>query len=236
MIQSHLLQVLAVLAMEPPATLDARDLRDAKATVLRATRVYDDNPVAFSRRGIYVAGDVEGRKLPSYVDEEGVDVSRQTETLAEVTVAVENWRWKGVPFTLRSGKALGEHRREILITFKSAEHVPVGLRGVEEPARLRLLLAPDAMSLEINVNGPGDPREIDRAVLRAEFGPGQLLAYGEVLEGIFDADPALSVRGDTAEDCWRIVEPVIAAWRNGEVPLDEYAAGSGGPSDWQGIG
>jgi len=236
MIQSHLLQVLAVLAMEPPATLDARDLRDAKATVLRATRVFHDDPAASSRRGVYVAGEVEGRKLPSYVDEDGVDPERHTETLAEVTVGVENWRWKGVPFTLRSGKALGEHRREVLITFKPAAHVPLGLRGAEEPARLRLLLAPDAMSLEININGPGDPHEIDRAVLRAEFGPGQLLAYGEVLEGIFDGDPALSVRGDTAEECWRILEPVITAWRNGDVPLDEYQAGSGGPSGWQRIG
>src|SRR5690606_34495956 len=101
MIQSHLLQVLSVVAMEPPASFTARDLRDAKATVLRATRVWGDDPAAQSRRGRYTAGTVGDRHFPSYVDEEGVDPSRETETLAEVTFAIDNWRWHGVPFTLR---------------------------------------------------------------------------------------------------------------------------------------
>jgi Glucose-6-phosphate 1-dehydrogenase len=236
MIQSHLLQVLAVLAMEPPATLEARDLRDAKATVLRATHVWKDDPTISSRRGRYLAGEIDGAKLPAYTKEAGVDPSRQTETLAEVTFGIENWRWAGVPFTLRSGKALGVHRREIVITFKPAQHVPRGLHGSLKPTVLRLQLAPDAMSLELNINGPGDPHQIDRSVLNADFGPGQLQAYGEVLSGIFDGDPSLSVRGDTAEECWRIVAPVVAAWKADTVPLDGYRAGSGGPSKWKPIG
>ncbi|MDO9396631.1 MAG: glucose-6-phosphate dehydrogenase [Herbiconiux sp.] len=236
MIQSHLLQVMAILAMEPPATLGADDLRDAKEIVLRATRLWGDDPRASSRRARYTAGTIEGRSLPSYADEKGVDPARETETLAEVTLEISTWRWKGVPFTLRSGKALGERRREIVVTFQPAQQLPTGLTGANQPTVLRLYVAPDAMSLEIDINGPGDPYELERASLEATFGDGQLLAYREVLAGILDGDPTLSVRGDSAVEGWRILEPVIAAWKADEVPLEEYPAGSGGPADWVHIG
>jgi glucose-6-phosphate 1-dehydrogenase len=236
MIQSHLLQVMAVLAMEPPSSLDAADLRDAKGIVLRATRVRGGSPTRSSRRARYAAGTVAGRELPSYVEEPGVDRTNDTETLAEVTFEINTWRWAGVPFTLRSGKALAGRRREIAITFKPVPHLPTGLRGREDPTVLRVLLAPDEMSLEINLNGPGDPHLLERVSLGATFGPGQLLAYGEVLEGLLEGDPTLSVRGDTAEECWRIVAPVLAAWRADKVPLEEYAAGTTGPSDWAKLG
>jgi glucose-6-phosphate 1-dehydrogenase len=236
MIQSHLLQVLAVLAMEPPSTLGADDLRDAKELVLRATRVWDDDAVTASRRARYAAGEIDGKKLPAYTDEEGVDPSRETETLAEVTLQVDTWRWKGVPFTLRSGKALGSRRREMVITFAPARRIPKGLKGATEPAKLRLMFAPDSMSLELNINGTDDPDELERTALTADFGPGALLAYGEVLEGILDGDPTLSVRADTAVECWRIVEPVLKAWRENRVPLQEYPAGSEGPEDWPTLG
>ena len=83
-----------------------------------------------------------------------------------------------------------------------------------------------------NVNGPGDPFELDRVALETEFGEGELLAYAEVLQGILDGDPTLSVRGDTAEQCWRIVQPVIDAWQENRVPLEEYPAGTPGPASW----
>ncbi|WP_204162061.1 MULTISPECIES: glucose-6-phosphate dehydrogenase [unclassified Rathayibacter] len=232
MIQSHLLQVLAVVAMEPPSTLDAADLRDAKGIVLRATRLLGDDPAESSRRARYTAGTIDGRELPAYVDEQGVDPERGTETLAELTVEIDTWRWSGVPFTLRSGKALGERRREVVIRFKPVPHLPAGFHGTEEPSVLRLFLAPDQMSLELNINGPGDPYSLERASLDATFGAGELLAYGEVISGILDDDPSLSVRGDAAEECWRIVQPAIDAWRSDAVPLDDYAAGSRGPEAW----
>ncbi len=236
MIQSHLLQVLAVLTMEPPSTLNADDLRDAKALALRATRVWKGDGAAASRRARYGAGSVDGRDLPAYVDEDGVDPARQTETLAEVTLEVNTWRWSGVPFTVRSGKALGERKREVVVTFKPASLLPGGFLGAEEPAQLRLMLAPDAMSLELNINGPGNPFQLERTALSVEFGEGQLLAYGEVLAGILDNDASLSVRGDTAVDCWRIVAPVVQAWRDGAVELETYPAGSRGPADWAPLG
>ncbi|ROQ54544.1 glucose-6-phosphate 1-dehydrogenase [Rathayibacter sp. PhB152] len=235
MIQSHLLQVLAVVAMEPPSTLGAADLRDAKGIVLRATRLHGEDLSANSRRARYTAGSVDGRELPAYTDEKGVDPSRKTETLAELTVEIDTWRWAGVPFTLRSGKALGERRREIVIRFKPVPHLPAGFHGTAEASVLRLFLAPDQMALELNINGPGDPYTLERASLEATFGAGELLAYGEVISGILDDDPSLSVRGDAAEECWRIVQPAIDAWRADDVPLDEYPAGSEGPESWPAV-
>ncbi len=115
MVQSHLLQVLAVLAMDAPATLDEREFRDRKAQVLRATRLAG-TPAEASRRARYTAGRIGDRDLPDYAAEEGVDPDRGTETLAEVVLHVDTWRWAGVPFRLRSGKALGRARKEAVIT------------------------------------------------------------------------------------------------------------------------
>ncbi len=232
MIQSHSLQVLALLAMEAPSTLQARDFRDAKAAVLRATSVWADDPATWSRRARYTAGQIDGRALPSYVDEEGVDPDRNTETFAEMILAVNTWRWAGVPFRVRAGKALRRLRKEAVITFKQPPWVPVGLRGYDRPDRLRIGFDPDWLCLDLNINGPGDPSVIDPVTLEADFALGDLPPYGEVLRGVFKGDPTLSVRGDTAVECWRIVEPVLAAWRDGRVPLEEYPAGSTGPGEW----
>jgi glucose-6-phosphate 1-dehydrogenase len=233
MIQSHLLLVMAVVAMEPPSTVDAEDLRGAMAQVLRATRMYGGNPVAASRRARYTAGTVTGRKLPAYSKESGVDPANHTETLAEVTLSVDNWRWAGVPFTLRSGKALAEQRKEIIITFKDAPHVPGGISGTPGPAALRIALTPENIRLDLNINGQGRPFSLDRVVLSSEFASGDLGPYGEVLAGLLSSDPTLSVRADEIEQCWRIVEPALAAWRKDAVPLQSYPAGSSGPKSWQ---
>jgi glucose-6-phosphate 1-dehydrogenase len=231
-IQSHLLQVLSLLAMEVPSTLGAKDFRDCKAQVLRATRVWNDDPARFSRRARYTAGRINGRSLPSYVEEEGVDPARATETFAEVVLAVDTWRWAGVPFRIRTGKALGVPRKEVVVTFKQPPRVPSGLSGYEEPDRLRIGLGPpDKLRLDLNINGPGDPSVIEPVTLEADFGPGDLAPYGEVLKGVFEDDPTLSVRGDTAVDSWLIVEPVLTSWRADEIALQEYAAGSDGPDD-----
>lgn len=232
MIQSHLLQVLAFVAMEPPATLDEVDLRDATSAALRATALWNDDPEHAARRAVYTAGTSDGRPVPSYVDEDGVDPSRNTETLAELTCEVRNARWQGVPFTLRSGKALAARDAEIILRFRPVRHLPQGFTGDADGSVLRFTLGPDRMSLELNVNGADDPFRLEKTVLTADLGDGALRAYGEVLSGILDGDAALSVRADAAEQCWRIVQPAIDAWRSGSVPLDEYAAGSSGPAGW----
>ena len=234
MIQSHLLQVMSLVAMEAPPTLGERDLRDAKAQVLRATRVWGGDPVKSSFRARYTAGDIDGRRLPSYADEKGIDRERGTETLAEVVLEVDTWRWAGVPFRLRSGKAIGSPRQEIEINFREPPLIPAGLSGCQHPDRLRMGINPGGgrLRLDINISGPGDPWDLDQVTLDADFGAGELQEYGEVLKGVLEGDPTLSVRGDMAVDCWRVIEPVQKAWRAGDVPLEEYPAGSGGPDGW----
>ena len=232
MIQSHLLQIMALLALEPPASLDERDLRDGVATVLRASSI--KAPYAQStRRARYTAGSIGGRKVPDYAREEGVDAARGTETLAEVEVGIENWRWQGVPFILRSGKALGTKRKEAVVTFRPVPHLPRGFTGVDSPNQLRIGFGPDTLQFDVDVNGPGDVLSLDRVTLEAELSASELLPYGEVLEGVLTGDPLLSVRADTAEDCWRILEPVLKAWARDSIPLQEYAAGTAGPAGWR---
>jgi glucose-6-phosphate 1-dehydrogenase len=232
MIQSHLLLVMALVTMEPPSSLDADDLRGSMAQALRATRLRGSDARASSRRARYTTGTVAGNTLPSYTDEAGVDPELNTETLAEVTFEVQNWRWAGVPFVLRSGKALGDTRKDILVTFKEVPHLPVGFTGAQGPSQLRIGLGPDEIELDVRINGEGDPFTLDPVRLRTTFAPGELGPYGEVLTGIMNDDPTLSVRADVVEECWRIVSPVLAAWRKNEVPIDDYAAGSAGPASW----
>lgn len=229
MLQSHALQVLSLFAMDPPSTMGARDLRDAKAQVLRATHVWRNDPVASSRRARYTAGEIDGRKIPSYVHEPGVNPERGTETFAEVTLAVNTWRWSGVQFRVRAGKALRALNKAIDVTFRRPKCLPDGLTGYHQPDRLHIGLDPGLLGIQLNINGPGDPSGLEAVRLKTETCPGDLPVYGELLAGVLAGDPTLFVRGETAVDCWRIIEPVQKAWRSGAVPLEEYRAGTLGP-------
>jgi glucose-6-phosphate 1-dehydrogenase len=196
--------------------------------VLRAVRPPEDMRQD-TVRGRYTAGTVQGRPLPDYTAEDGVEPDRGTETYAEYTVGVDNWRWSGVPFRLRSGKALGTDRHEIVLRFKPVPHTAFG-GGTPEPDALRLRLDPDGIALEINLNGAGDPFEVERRSLDIALPPTRLSAYGLLLKEMLDGNAALSISDVEAEESWRIVEPILAAWQAGEVPLEEYPAGSDGPS------
>lgn len=233
MIQSHLLLVLALLAMDAPATMDAVEVRSEMARALRSTHLYRGSAIEAGRRARYTAGIADDRVVPAYADEAGVDRDRGTETLAEVTVELDTNRWAGVPFTLRSGKALGVARKEIVIKFKPLRHLPSGLNGARDGETLRIGLNPGELSLSVPALGVDGPYTMGQVFLDATLPSSPVLPYGEVLSGILRGDPLLSVRGDVAERCWEIVEPVVAAWRAGEVPLEEYDAGSNGPADWQ---
>jgi glucose-6-phosphate 1-dehydrogenase len=232
MIQNHLLQMLALVAMDPPASISERDLRDRKVEALRAvTPPKPEEMATLTRRARYTAGTVGGKDLPSYADAEGVDPSRHTETYAEVTFRVSNWRWAGTPFRVRTGKAIGDERREIAVHFKTVPHAPFHDR--DRPDVLRFTLSPDSITLELNVNGEDDPFDLERAALSKTFPAQALSPYALLLKEILQDDPTLSIRGDEAEELWRIVEPVLHAWADDQVPLEEYAAGSGGPTTGQ---
>ncbi|MFV0459338.1 MAG: glucose-6-phosphate dehydrogenase [Actinomycetales bacterium] len=232
MLQSHLLQVMAFAMMEPPARVDEVDLRDATTAVLRAARPWGNDPAAASHRARYSAGTIGGRQVPNYVDEDGVDPANDTETLAQISVEIANQRWAGVPVTLRSGKSIGSARKQIIITFATVRHVPQGLRGQDEPDQLLIDLDPDRIELRLTTNASDDALRLRQSVLSADLGTPQLRPYGEVLAGILDGDPTLTVRGDAAQECWRLIESFQQAWRDGEVPMQEYDAGSHGPTGW----
>jgi glucose-6-phosphate 1-dehydrogenase len=230
MVQNHLLQLVCLAAMEPPARLDPSQLHDRKVELLRAVQPPPTGQLAARTvRARYSAGRVDGVDVPAYIDEPGVDPARSTETFTEVTLEIDNQRWRGVPFTLRTGKALARRRAEILVHFRPASH-PTFPDAADAPANLlRFGLDPDRLTLRVNLNGAGDPFRLEQAALERLLGPQDLPAYGRLLQAVMDGDLTLSIRGDEAEECWGITEPILTAWAEGAVPLREYPAGSAGP-------
>jgi len=230
MIQNHLLQVMALVAMEPPPTLHERDLRDRKVDVLRAVRTPSDAEVAAETvRARYTAGVAKNGPVPDYTAESGVDPAKGTETYAEVTLRIDNWRWAGVPFILRSGKALGDTCQHVAIHFRPVPHLTFDHGARAEPNLLIIGLAPDRLELSVNINGHGDMFDLEETTLVAELAPQEISAYGKVILDVLHSDPTLSIRGDEAEESWRIVEPIMDAWAAGTPAIEEYPAGSPGP-------
>jgi glucose-6-phosphate 1-dehydrogenase len=230
MLQNHLLQLLCLVAMDPPISLDARDLRDRKVDVLRSIRPLDDDILRNTRRGRYTSGRIGGAPVPAYVDEDGVEPAHGTETFAEMELRLDTWRWHGTIFRLRTGKALGRDRKEVAVHLRPVPHLPRGLHGDPQPNVLRFGLEPESVAIEISGVGP-HAHTLVPLVLTAELEPAELPAYGRLLLDVFNRDPALSIRGDEAEESWRVVTPVLAAWAKDLVPLQDYAAGSDGPTD-----
>lgn len=233
MVQNHLLQLLTYVAMEPPLSMDPGDLAARKVDVLRAVRTLAPEEVATATvRGRYSAGTVEGRggerQVAAYVDAEGVKPERETETYTEVVLHIDNWRWTGVPFRLRTGKALAADRREVVVRFAPVPHA-VFAGPSPAPNELRLQLDPDRMSLSLNVNGLGDPFDLEVVDLDTDLARQAPGPYGQLLLAVFEGDTRLSAHALEAEEGWRIVEPVLAAWAAGATPLREYPAGSDGP-------
>lgn len=230
MVQNHLLQLLCLIAMEPPITLSERDLRDRKVDVLRSVRPMTDADIpGRTRRGRYLAGAIGDREVPSYVDEHGVDPSRRTETFAEIELAIDNWRWSGTRFVLRSGKALGADRKEVAVHFRPVPHMPFGHHGMAAPNVLRFGLDPESLSLALTTVG-ATVETLVPITLTARVEPPQLPAYGRLVLDVLEGDPALSIRADEVEQAWQVVTPIMSAWSRDLVPLDEYPAGSQGPT------
>ena len=230
MLQNHLLQLLCLVAMDPPISLDARDLRDRKVDVLRSIRpLHGENLLQRTRRARYTKGAIDGATVPAYVDEDGVDPAHETETFAEMELELDNWRWHDTVFRLRTGKALGRDRKEVAVHFRPVPHLPRGVEGEPRPNVLRFGLDPENVALEMT--GVGARHTLAPMTLGAELEPPELPAYGRLLLDVLGRNPALSIRGDEAEESWRVVTPVLEAWERGLVALQEYPAGSGGPTD-----
>ncbi|WP_277348559.1 hypothetical protein [Streptomyces sp. C1-2] len=174
-------------------------------------------------------GRIGDRDVPAYADEEGVDPRRRTETFAEVELELDNWRWAGTRFRLRSAKAMGADRKQVAVRFRSVPHLPFGHSGEELPNVLRFELEPEGPALDLTGIG-AHAHELAPLSLTARMEPPVLPAYGRLLLDVFRGDPALSLRADEAEEAWRVLEPVLSAWEQDLVPLEEYPAGSDGPA------
>jgi glucose-6-phosphate 1-dehydrogenase len=231
MVQNHLLQVLCLVAMEPPISLGERDLRDRKVDVLRSIRPFTDDIVAAcTRRARYRAGRIGDRDVPAYVDEDGVTPDHATETYAEVELRLDSWRWSGTRFRLRSGKALGRDCKEVIVRFRPVPHLPFEAPPGGAANRLRFGLDPERLDLELTGTGPGVELSLVPLTLSAAMAAPELPAYGRILLDVLRGNSALSIRADEAEESWRVVAPVLDGWARDLRPLEEYDAGSSGPS------
>jgi glucose-6-phosphate 1-dehydrogenase len=152
-----------------------------------------------------------------------------TETFAEVELELDSWRWSGTSFRLRTGKAMGEDRKEVVVRFRPVPNLPFESSQRSRSNRLRFGLEPEGLSLELTGTGPGAVLSLVPLTLRAEMEPPELPAYGRILLDVLSGNSALSIRADEAEEAWRLLTPVLEGWSRDLVPLEEYEAGSNGP-------
>ncbi len=229
MVQNHLLQLLTIVAMEPPGTMDAESLRNMKVDVLKAIRRAAPAEAALNTvRGQYLG----------YLDEKGVPPESNTATYAALRLYVDNWRWHGVPFYMRSGKAMEAKVSEIIIQFRRPPHGIFGLRPGQELTSntLSICLEPDeGAHLQFEAKTPGEGmsmRSVDMEFHYQSSFRDQAIpeAYERLLQDTLEGDASLFIRSDHIEEAWRIVDPLLRAWeRPGPSVAHKYAQGSWGP-------
>ncbi|HYD26738.1 glucose-6-phosphate dehydrogenase [Brevundimonas sp.] len=241
MLQNHMLQLLCLVAMEPPSDLDPDSVRNEKVKVLRSLRpITPDEAGRVTVRGQYVAGTVEGEAVAGYDEERGAP--SDTETFVAVRADIDNWRWAGVPFFMRTGKRLPEKRTEIVIQFKPVPHsiFDHGDRGSIEANRLVIELQPEEdISLSVMNKKPGLDQRMQLQPIRMSLSWGQndrdakpprrRIAYERLLLDALAGDSTLFVRRDEAEQAWKWVDEVSEAWEGAAFKPHDYAAGTWGP-------
>jgi glucose-6-phosphate 1-dehydrogenase len=238
MVQNHLLQLVALIAMEPPVSLEPNAIRDAKLNVLRALRpIGKDEVGARVVRGRYSSGAIDGQPVKAYVEEAGVTPSRRTETFVALKLFVDNWRWSGVPFFLRTGKRLAHRASSIAVQFKDVPQILFNRAAALPPDVLTLRIQPDeGFSFQVMTKRPG----LDLAVspvkmnlrYEAEFGGPSPEAYERLLLDVMAGDHTLFIAEQQVEKSWEFLQPVLDAWQNDRsAPLPEYPAGGWGPKE-----
>ncbi|CAM3841453.1 glucose-6-phosphate dehydrogenase [Cohnella lubricantis] len=237
MVQNHMLQMLTMIAMEPPSRLDPEDIRDEKVKVLRSIRTFSSPEEVRARviRGQYAEGSSKGKPLPGYRQEESVPADSATETFFAARMFVDNFRWAGVPFYVRTGKRLPVKSTEIVVEFKNAPRNVLFARKQElQPNLLVIRVNPmEGIYIKINAKRPGNEMTIQPVVM--EYCQSCLVGINtpEAYERlIFDAgrgDSTYFTRWDELAAAWQLVDPIAAAWRNNESELHFYPAGTWGP-------
>jgi len=239
MLQNHTMQLLALTAMEPPGSLAPEAIRDEKVKVLNAIQPLAVGPGGDVARAQYAAGMVAGRSVPGYLEEEGIAAASATETYAALRLSINNWRWQGVPFYLRSGKRLARRVSEIAVNFRR----PPGTLFAGETARfdlsantLSFQIQPDeGLSLILNTKIPGLETRTQPVKMSfryaTTFGSNTAEAYERLVLDAIIGDGTLFIRGDETEASWRLYTPVLESWRAaGRDGMDTYPAGSWGPA------
>jgi len=237
MIQNHLLQVMATVAMEPPARFEAAATRDERAKLLRAIRpIARDEVPAHAVAGQYGPARLGGRDLPGYREEPGVSRDSRTETYAAVSFFVDNWRWAGVPFFLRTGKRLARRVTEVAIQFVAAPHrLFAGSAAASHPNLLILRIQPEeGISLKFLSKQPGAGVELRGVSMDfnygSSFGAHSAAAYETLLLDAMQGDATLYTRQDMVEASWAAVESVLQVWGNSNTQFPNYPAGAWGPA------
>ena len=238
MIQNHLLQLLCLIAMEPPVSFNADEIRNRKTDVLHAIRQIEQHDVYKSAiRGQYNAGWVEGKKAKAYRDEPGVDKNSKTETFAAMKLFIDNWRWQGVPFYVRSGKRMNETRSYITIQFKPVPHqsFPPEATGNWQPNTITLNIQPRmTITLSFQAKRPGLQMLLNPVDMLFDYNEsyktGTPEAYETLLLDVMQGDTTLFMRADQVEAAWEVIMPVINAWES-DTPVNfpNYPAGMQGP-------
>jgi glucose-6-phosphate 1-dehydrogenase len=238
MIQNHLTQLLTLTAMEPPVSYDADAVRDEKVKALRAIRPIAPHEVdRYTVRGQYGPGSVSGRPIPGYREERGVAAASQTETFVALKLFIESWRWAGVPFYLRSGKAMPRRVSEIAIQFKTVPTMLFADTPMNdiEPNVLAIKIQPDeGITLKFGSKVPGQaqirPVTMDFRY-GTSFGVASPEAYERLLLDCMLGDSTLFTRRDEVEASWGLITPILQAWAQGPAqPFPNYEAGTWGPS------
>lgn len=240
MVQNHLLQLLALVAMEPPTSFTSDMVRDEKVKILRALRPLSELDImANTLRGQYKAGLIDGQVVPAYLDEPGVASTSKTETYASLVAYIDSWRWYGVPFILRTGKRLGRRVSEIAVHFKkpAMNLFPQAYGGANQ---LVFRIQPDeGLTLYLNTKIPGltdRSRTVSMDFLYGTgFGHPSPEAYERLLLDALIGDSTLYTRRDEVEASWAFIDPIKKAWNVQAIPLHLYEAGSPGPIAAQGL-
>ena len=238
MVQNHLFQVMALTAMEPPASLNATDLRDEKVKVLKALRPYPEGRFEeFVVRGQYRAGAAAGRPIPNYHAEAGVNAGSTTETYVALKMFIDNWRWAGVPFYLRSGKAMAKKVTEVALVFKDAPHRLFGEKSSPEPNVLSIRIQPDeGISVRFGSKVPGNTLDINPVNMEfrygTSFGTEPPEAYERLQLDCMLGDQALYTRADEVDASWRFISRIHEEWKRiGAKGIPSYEAGTWGPDE-----
>jgi glucose-6-phosphate 1-dehydrogenase len=237
MMQNHLLQLLCIIAMEPPVSADANAVRDEKLKVLRSLKRF--TPETISKhvvRGQYRAGHVNGKAVPGYREEEDATPESNTETFVALKAEIDTWRWAGVPFYLRTGKRLANSSAEIVIRFKTVPHsIFAQQKGQSRPNSLIIRLQPnEGLHMNLVAKTPGDGMRLQAVELGLDFREKsktpRMEAYERLLLDVLRGDLTLFMRSDELEAAWSWIEPILERWEHDEDKPIPYRAGTWGPA------